>query len=382
MKEGEKRVLIISPQGWGKALLSKHNYALELAQMGYRVFFLCPPQINQVEKFEASEIRENLFVVNHRFNFPYILKFRARWIFDQLVKKHVKQLMAFLGVQLDVVWCFDPNIYSNLGWFKAVVKIYHPVDPIDYPEQIKIAHTADFIFSVSEKILSSFDGINKPKHFINHGLGKPFETLGKSLLDIEVVENKGTKRFGYVGNLLRPIIGREVFKRLIQELPQVEFHFWGFYELKGSNLSGENDSDTKEFIQFLKESTNVWLHGSRSPEELAQEIIQMDAFLLYYKPMKGMSDLSNSHKILEYLSTGKTVLSCPISTYQHLPHLLEMQGEGEDYVDFVKDKVKHLSNLNTSYRKRRIKFALENTYKNQIEKIFNITEKEFFQGSI
>lgn len=370
MKDVQKNILIISPQGWGKALLSKHHYALELAEMGHRVFFLCPPQSTSKKKFEAREIRENLIVVNHRFNFPYGLKFRARWVFDLFVKKHVKQLLKNLRVELDIVWCFDPNVYSDLSWFKAGVKIYHPVDPIDYIEQVKIAHTADVIFSVSEKILSSFEGVSKPKHFINHGLGKPFEEMGKKLLQTKYVENKEVVRFGYVGNLLRPVIGRGVFIKLIKEMPQAEFHFWGFYELKGSNLSGEDDMDSRAFIEFLKGSRNVWLHGSKSPEELAEEIVRIDAFLLYYMPMKGMSDLSNSHKILEYLSTGKTILSCPISTYQNFPGLLEMSQDGEDYVVFVKKNINDIAFFNEHYKEKRIRFALENTYKRQIEMIF------------
>ena len=375
--EPKKNILIISPQPWGKAFLSKHHYAIELSKIGHRVYFLCPPQILKGQKFQSREIQENLFVVEHQLNFPYILKFHARWLFDIFVKKHVKQLLTYLNRKLDIVWCFDPNIYADLSCFEAQVKIYHPVDPIDYPEQVKVAHTADIILSVSEKILSSFGEIPKPKYFINHGLGKPFEALGEKLLkENKPQEKKEAVRLGYIGNLLRPIIGRDTFRRLIKELPQAEFHFWGFYELKESNLSGEADKETKEFIEFLNESQNVRLHGSRSPEELANEIVEMDAFLLYYMPMKGMSDLSNSHKILEYLSTGKTILSCQISTYKNLTGLMEMQGEEEDYVAFVSQNLSRLTYLNAAFSEKRIRYAIMNTYQKQVEKIFSILKAE------
>lgn len=373
MEFKKQTILIISPQAWGKAFLSKHHYATELAAMGHAVFFLCPPSKGRSkgDKFGLRKVTENLQVVEHRLTFPYRLKFHARWLFNLLVKRHVKQLRNFLTLTPDIVWCFDPNIYSDLAIFGAPLKIYHPVDPIDYPEQVKIAHSANIIFSVSEKILTSFEAVDKPKYFINHGLGKPFEALGKKMLNEKLeVENGEVVRLGYVGNLLRPIIGRDTFRKLIGALPQAVFHFWGFYELKESNLSGEADEETREFIKFLQESPNVILHGSRSPEELAEEIGKMDAFLLYYMPMKGMSDLSNSHKILEYLSTGKTILSCPISTYKNLPGLLEMQEEEEEYVSFVKRMLPQLNSLNVAFGEKRIRYAIENTYGKQIEKIF------------
>ena len=373
--EHKKTILIISPQPWGKAFLSKHHYASELSEQGHCVYFLCPPQTLKGQKFQLSEIRENLIIVEHQLNFPYMLKFHARWLFDLCVKRHVKQLLSYIGRKFDIVWCFDPNIYTDLSCFEAQIKIYHPVDPIDYPEQVKVAYTADFIFSVSEKILSSFNKVPKPKYFINHGLGKPFEALGEKLLiENQPEEKKEAVRLGYIGNLLRPIIGRDSFRKLIKEIPQAEFHFWGYYELKESNLSGEADQETKEFIEFLKGSQNVRLHGSRTPEELANEIVEMDAFLLYYMPMKGLSDLSNSHKILEYLSTGKTILSCQISTYKNLANLIEMQREEEDYVDFVSQNLSRVTYLNATYREKRIRYALMNTYQKQVEKIFSILE--------
>ncbi len=39
----DKTILIISPQEWGKMLLSKHHYALELAKAGNIFYFLNPP---------------------------------------------------------------------------------------------------------------------------------------------------------------------------------------------------------------------------------------------------------------------------------------------------------------------------------------------------
>jgi energy-coupling factor transporter ATP-binding protein EcfA2 len=38
-----KNILVISPEAWGKSKLSKHHYALTLAAIGNKVWFLQPP---------------------------------------------------------------------------------------------------------------------------------------------------------------------------------------------------------------------------------------------------------------------------------------------------------------------------------------------------
>lgn len=45
-----KTILIISPEPWGKMMISKHHYALELAKLGNEVYFLNPPNNNSIKK--------------------------------------------------------------------------------------------------------------------------------------------------------------------------------------------------------------------------------------------------------------------------------------------------------------------------------------------
>src|SRR5690606_833073 len=54
MKFKDKNVLIISPEPWDHIFVSKHHYAIHLAQRGNKVFFLNPP--GDYEKIEKTEI--------------------------------------------------------------------------------------------------------------------------------------------------------------------------------------------------------------------------------------------------------------------------------------------------------------------------------------
>ena len=229
MQLKNKRIVLISPQPWGTLHLSKHHYAIELTKAGNEVYFLTPP--NQQEKtFALNKIKEyhNLFVIEHSLSFNSNLRFRFRWLYDRHMKKHVGSLIQWLGFVPDITWCFDPNLYSNLNWFKAPLKIYHPVDPIVRRDQIKPAYSADVIFSVSQKILSAFKNVTVPQAFINHGLSKPFEEQArKNLMNITDHQPEQRRKAGYVGNLLRDIIDREIVLNIIKKKRRHRFPFLG-----------------------------------------------------------------------------------------------------------------------------------------------------------
>ena len=93
-----KTIIILSPQNWGTMFLSKHHYAVELAKLGNKVYFINPPKdfrfnIKTIINIEPEGSVENLFIVEHRLNFPYLLKFKAIEIFHYLIKFHINKLV-------------------------------------------------------------------------------------------------------------------------------------------------------------------------------------------------------------------------------------------------------------------------------------------------
>ena len=130
--------------------------------------------------------------------------------------------------------------------------------------------------------------------------------------------------------------------------------------------------DTRDFIGFLGRSPNVVLHGQVSSERLADEIQDMDCFILSYARDVTESDRSNSHKILEYLSTGKVVVSSRISSYAERENLMLMAPGDDDSVlpALLKDALQRLDELNApEHQMARRRFALDNTYEKQIDRI-------------
>ncbi|MBS1596780.1 MAG: hypothetical protein JST75_01040 [Bacteroidetes bacterium] len=365
-----KTILIISPQAWGKMFVSKHHYAIELAKNGNSVYFLNPPDPIASQKIliEPSGIHENLFLIHQRLSFPYNIKFHFISLFHALMRPHIKQVIKRIGKPLDIVWSFDlGNLYPFI-FFQKGKKIFHPVDEPLNEAAIESACGAEYIFSVTNEILDKYKKFPAKKYLINHGLASQF------MLRVNTSQPAGNPvRVGMSGNLLRPDIDREILLNIVRENPEIIFECWGSYQTNQSNIGGGEDVATKKFISDLQAQKNIVLHGAIPSAELATAIHRMDAFLVCYDVKKDQSGGTNYHKIMEYLSTGKIIISNNVTTYKDHPELIQMVEERDDNVklpDLFKTVIHRLDYFNDAARQQqRIAFADDNTYQKQIERI-------------
>jgi len=142
-----KKILLISPQSWDKVKVSKHHYALTLAGMGNDVYFLNPPLSGKGASFEKKPGAEpGITVVSYRPALPTKLRFRFRKLFDLLMRREVKRLVRRIGVHFDIVWSFEPNLYTDLRTFGASCRIFHPVDLFEQASALDTAASADIVF--------------------------------------------------------------------------------------------------------------------------------------------------------------------------------------------------------------------------------------------
>jgi hypothetical protein len=375
-----KTILILSPQAWGKMFVSKHHYAIELAKRGNRIYFLNPPNqdgINATESIEIkpSGIHSDLFLIEHKLFFPYQLKFKFLPVFQWLMQFHIKRLLKKIGKPIDIVWSFDLGHLYPFNFFdKNSYKIFHPVDePLTVPA-ILAAKGADVVFSVTNEILSKYEQYNVPRYFINHGVTSDFLT--------GVITEKINQPvlIGFSGNLLRNDIDREVLLQIVEENQQCIFNFWGSYTTEQSNIGGIADDLTVQFINKLQAMRNAVLHGVVPSRELAESINRMDAFLICYDVLRDQSKGTNYHKVMEYLATGKVIISNNITTYNNRRDLVQMVVERDTNVKLPLLFSNIISNLAIHITKdlslARREFASLNTYNNQIERIERLIYEE------
>jgi glycosyltransferase involved in cell wall biosynthesis len=369
----KKTILIISPQPFEGLYVSKQHYAIELAKRGNLVYFMEPPVSNgkPFVQLEALPRHPSITLVRYKPFFNSNIRFHFRSLFNLLMRLQVRRINRILNCEIDIVWSFETNLFSDFSWFNSKKIIYHVVDPINYKHQWESANSADIIICVSMRILSSFSKLNVPKYFINHGIAGPYFELAQKILACGIKQSATAKiKVGYIGNLLRGPVNSSILKQIIAENSNVQFHFWG-----NDKVHDEATNTSRTFIQFLRNQQNVFLHGLKTPDELVTAIRDMDAFVLSYMFIAGESDQSNSHKVLEYLSTGKVVISSFVETYKEMEPLICMTGENKDheFPTLFNSIIHKLDYYNDpKYQRERIKLTLDNNYTNHIDRIENL----------
>ena len=375
MQLTNKVILIISQQDWGPMFISKHHYALELAKKGNCVYFLNGP--HQGNKLKIGEINikriENpgLYIINHRFFFPYKFKFHFRFLYEKLVSVHSRRILLKIEKRIDIIWSFDISDTMPFENFsnESAYKIFMPVDLNLHPEAIENARKANLILSVSEQILYQFRDVPVPQYFINHGVADIFI---KDEIDVKI---NIPKRVGLSGNFLIPALDRKSLIEIFASNKEIIFELWGAIDSNSTNITSPLDDtdDARAFIEGIKKLNNVIIHGQTTTPELAKGLKRMDAFLIAYKTDSDSNEVTNSHKILEYLGNGKVIISNKIATYQNRPELIQMVSEKnrtDNLVSLFKNVTSNLEYHNNSdFQRIRIRYATEHIYSKQIDNI-------------
>jgi len=376
-----RRVLLISPQAWNGLTLSKHHYAIELAKHGSEVFFLNPPSTSGFRPRISPGPHASLWIVD------YSQLSRGRRFLPQsfnyaIEAAQAKILQRALGARLDVVWSFDPARFTSLNQFDAMLHLFHAVDRVPPDAVERIAASADAVISVSDLILDDFEPSGVPRFFVNHGLTEDYARLARqrlaSLAYGMMDRPSAPYRAGYVGNLLHPAIDHSTFSCIIQENADIEFHFWGPSDYAALAWKHPGVPEVREFVSFLGRRKNVFLHGLMPPAEIAPRLTNMHLFLTCYDPAAELNRGSNNHKLLEYLSTGKPVVTNHVSTYVRdgipggllcMPKTLDNRGLPALFQHVI-GRLGALSS--TEQQQHRLQFALANTYADQLRSIDSI----------
>jgi glycosyltransferase involved in cell wall biosynthesis len=229
---------------------------------------------------------------------------------------------------------------------------------------MEVAESANILFATSDKILERLEDVGTPKFKINHGVAQHFFEENNELF--KQGETPDRIKIGYIGNLLYKYLDVEILGTIIDNNKDVLFTFIGPYEQ--SNLHGADHN--LKFIEYLKYSKNVHMLGPKPSNELPCYLNQFDLFLMCYTGDRNVAEMANPHKILEYLSTGKTIVSHYIDEYKDKIDLVEMVNDNRLLPQRLKHVIHNLHNFNSPEKVQlRRQYALSNTYEKQIERI-------------
>ncbi|HBH22523.1 MAG TPA: glycosyl transferase family 1 [Cytophagales bacterium] len=362
MELSGKNILLISPESWGQNHVSKHHYATELSKNN-KIYFLNPPS----SKNNILQLNEGLTIIDYK---PLIrginrLPSFFRKIFSKL---EINRLIKSLPYKIDIVWSFDPFRFQYLKLFNAGFTIYHPVDIHKTPLEKICIESSDIVFSSTTIILEKYMSLKKPMFSIGHGISNHF--FSKKKVDVPEINN-GRIKVAMMGNLSRKI-DYEVLYKTINNHPNINFYFIG---PKGeSNLS--QMPIKSEYLDKLGQVNNTYFLGSKPVNALPIILSKMDMFVMLYKKDENPATLANPHKVLEFFSTGKVLVSNQLSDYITNSHLIEMVEYNEEFPQKFNEVVQNLDYYNSPEKQAaRIDFAEANTYDKKIRQIEELIQK-------
>lgn len=363
--------------------VSKHHYAVELSRIGNKVFFINPPDVNsKIFQTDPSGVNENLKIVSYN---PIYRgnKYLPKFLFNLLVRFQIYLLKRYLKTDIDIVFSFMHNYFINLKWFGVKHTFFCPYDQLNNSEAYKTADSANYVITVSDYIAEEINKSSTPILLLKHGLSSDFVNYAvertKTASYTDYSTKKSVLKIGFVGNLFFQFLERDILRKIITENNRVEFVFWGPVKPVDSNISAWEDVASFEFIKFLETTSNVKLRGVCPPDIVAKEIQEIDGFLFCHE-VHPENKMHNSHKILEYLSTGKMVITTPLLAYKDTPDklvLMYKEISNANFPDYFKKQIIDIEiNNDIEIQKMRVLWALKNSYANQIRIINDWVEKQ------
>ena len=358
--EAPLNIYLISPQSWDALKVSKHHYAHELAALGHNVFFIEPPGSSSTTTITATEV-PGVCRVSYMTWFPYILKFRARSIFDLAMRHQAKILLRTIGKPPDIIWDFD-NAYqfADLRSFKAKYAIFHLVDqPMKGRKGMK---GADLALTTGQHYLDAMAIDTERARMIPHGLGTVHATHARMLIaqvnDSPLRRANQRPRAAFVGNLERREFDADTVLAQARTNPDVDIELIGPY-------NAARAVDTNDVIGRLAQMDNVTMTGRLEAKDILARSQDIDIWLISYDRGKSPDGSVNPHKILEYFATGRAVLSSRLDTHADMADLVYMPPNSDNTAlpKMLGILAKRLERINApSLQRRRADYALQFSY--------------------
>nr|WP_255720809.1 glycosyltransferase [Acuticoccus kalidii] len=299
--ERPRTIYLISPQKWCHPKVSKHHYALTLAGLGHRVYFIEPPHPENSRRPVVLDDESGVRVVKYRAYFPYWTKFHAPKMFDLLMRVQAKYLIDAIGESPEIVWDFDNACqFVDLRVFGRSLKIFHPVD--DVARRGCPGKRADMVLSTSRRHLEGVPS-GAITALVGHGLSEPFAECARAVVgDPAAAGPRGRYDrpvIGYVGNLDLHGIDWDVILQIARQLPHVTI--W----LIGPGERGDVDGARRA----VHDAANVRFLGRKDANEILSLANEINLWLMAYDGYRDPNGATNPHKLLEYLATGKPIVS-------------------------------------------------------------------------
>lgn len=343
MKLCAKSILIISPEHWNHIQVSKHHYAIELAQRGNRVFFLNPPTTH----YKSSPTSyENLTVLDYPGFWRGMHRLPKAFRMENQ-RRVLRTLENLVNISFEIIWSFDNSVFFDFDVFgDQVLKISHLVDHGQDFQLARAAKSANICFGVIPEIVSRLKKYNDHSFLIEHGVAM------KTCAESRVLPGENRYKALYFGNLAMPNLDWELMMAVVEQNKNCDFVFLG------SNIDA--------CPQILAVHSNVYVLPQVPSGELSCFMEAADILMLFYT-RDYYRQFAAPHKLLEYLSSGKPIIATFLRLKEELRGLVINANSAEEWMEQFEDLTKNYGLFATKELAiRRMKIAQENSYESKL----------------
>jgi len=361
-----KKILIISPEPWDFIKVSKHHYAMEFTSRGNSVYFLNPPD-NQFQVVECKRSEEGVYVIDYKNRYKGV-RFLPKPVRKFIFKKLYNKFQKIAKESFDVVFLFENSRFFDLDFLPAnVFSVYFQVDEDQNFHPHQAARSANLVLAINNVIKDLLSQSGKAVYRISHGFSGNFSTNATSIWNGHTIYRRSAERLKafYIGNLDHYFSDIDLLAALIRSTPDVDFVFIGPY-----NKSGK-------LYQLIKDNGNVFLYGKVAASDIPGMLDDADLLFFAYRD----DFLSSSHKVMEYLASGKAIVTTKVKGYPEDPDLFYCSGNSAGFIDLFKYVCDNIEEANSSVKmKKRIQFAIDNTYKKRVVEIEELADQFYMNN--
>lgn len=353
-----KNIFLVSPEPWDGIFVSKHHYAIEFAKNGNRVFFINPPSTKLREKLVISSVKEHtgLFLVDYKIPLRG-MRFFPTFFINMMERRFLKTVERKANIQFDIIFNFENSRFYNMNFARAhQLKVYFQVDTDQNYHPLIAAKTCDIAFAINDEILGIIKPFAKHSFKIPHSFQGTLSQQSKDILRNAYIYRKplGRLKAMYVGYIDNHYIDINLVEKIVNQNTGIDFIFIGPFDKQ------------KPMYRKLSKYENVEFKGQKHFSEIPSFLSQSDLLILIYSNNFTFS----SHKILEYLSSGKVIISTFMREYIDFPDLFVMSTSNDDFPILFNETVKNIEIFNSRDKMiKRILFAMNNSYSENIKKI-------------
>ena len=167
---------------------------------------------------------------------------------------------------------------------------------------------------------------------------------------------------GMVGNLKAPWFHWRAVEEIARRHPSARFVLWGPHRDPREATDAEG--------RVLR-SSQVELRGLQAPRQIAVGSGEIDLWLLPFEPSRIPGGPLNSHKVLEYLATGRPVVMSCLEAYKgsRLVDVVE-QETPEAFADAVDHAISRMDSSDADAQGSiRRSYAVDRLYEKRLEQI-------------